>query len=393
VSGGTVATRLAKRLASKDVSVRRNAAAEALGRSRAGKPLGDARQALISAVSDPDDQVSVNAALSILHAAWRTGRLGEVVAALEHQAAEPSEDARTRARVAARALARVTVHPEKASGLLQPVLLDAIEDPSPQIRSAALAGFAELILRGVDVSRHVSRLAKLLDEPNPSVPWHAVSLFSCAARSGLDVAPALPAAQRMLDTADDLSRLTAADMLAWNAIRSGDATGLVALVHHPSVAVREGTTQAVADAAERGLDVSLAVPALAHALKDGSGAVVKRVVRALDAAVRRRVDLSAAVPLLLDRCTSLSYLAGERTFDMDAIGVADLREESPARDVGEVLSHHFLNTGEGMRIAMLLEHAEPAVRSGARDVLESAHLAHPEAVDVARRLLARHGRH
>lgn len=118
-------------------------------------------------------------------------------------------------------------------------LLTALYNPDREIRFCAVFAFEGSVESGVDIAIAMPRLIELLKDEYHYVRWYTASTFKCAIKHGADIRIAVPAlADALIGVADIEYREPALEAL-----------------------------EALRYAADKGYDISIAVPNLVEALK------------------------------------------------------------------------------------------------------------------------------
>jgi hypothetical protein len=243
---------------------------EALGHlTRYGVDLAPAAPALERLLADPSWRIANAGAGALLKLARAGSNLGAAVPSLEAGLA--------RATAVAPATAESIVHAYSCASALgahaayqgDGALADRLIGASSEaVREGAVEGFGST--RATTMAPLIGALARALDDGNGGVVYQAMAPLRQAVAQGVDLGPAVPALERLLDVpgypksgwvlgvdmilASDLAAESpsrdAAELLAGHYVNRRDAGGLSALLAHGGHRVSEATLGALRQRAE-----------------------------------------------------------------------------------------------------------------------------------------------
>ncbi len=353
-------TRLVPELAARDPAVRRRAAGRLLELSfeNVPAPVVHAPIPSIQARLAVEEEASVRGvlALALLARAWKFKPLVNMIGFLRwgFEEARPA-GARERAREAALACAVSFADLAASAPHLVPVLVDAMSAADLGLRKSAMQSLRRLQELGADITPAAPALVARLDDSDGDVVAIALRTLLFVAHSEA-VGAAREAIAARLGHADEWVQYTAAQALVSLDGARGRTGSIGELLAHASFHVREG---ALSIAGALLLDAGLGPGLLAHVadrLQDPAGGVCHAAAKSLRRAAESGVDVAAAVPALEGARDGGPYSHdGWTGGPLDMTAASDMRGEWLGSDARCALVAHYLRAGDAGALARVVE--------------------------------------
>jgi hypothetical protein len=185
-----------------------------------------------------------------------------------------------------------------------PALAAALSDEDPGVRGDAGEALVRTAEKGADVLRVMPALIAALSDSEKIVKINVIRAVGNASRKGIDTSSAASEIGRiLLDENNDVRHYAVITLTAMAKARIDITSELVGLarcaVSDADERVRAGAASALREAAEKGLDISAAVPMLGAALLNPLPGTRDSAAEALGTAGERGCDISPAVPAAL----------------------------------------------------------------------------------------------
>ncbi len=337
----------ARALSSTSVERRREAALTLFDAARRGELASKVDGALAVAAEDEDPIVRRRARLSlVVGALTRNSRMEDeqvvVLDALSRAEATGEQQAVELLESAWRDWQELGVILEH----LCPLFAQAIQQPDSRVVLAGLHALRRVAQYSDSVEVAVAPLGRLLAAAPPEVPLQQVALIlQSIAERRCDISECAEVLEQVVDRDDDSVAIVAARALGRHVAVVADSALVTRLLTHPSVAVRQGTAEALDVAAHAAIDMQFAISALNTAALDEAGGVSYYALRAIAEAALRGADIDLAREAL-DKWSQRNSYSEEGWYPyLYYEDASDLRSENPSMEARTALRLGERNKG------------------------------------------------
>jgi len=255
---------LAKALGDKNEDVKDNAARALRDAAKNGQDITLAVPALANVLKDKNDDLDVRkyATWALWWAALQGRDITLAVPALANVLKDKNDDLNVR-RYAAEVLRRAALQGQDIT-LAVSALAEALEDEDADVKKeAAWALTSHYLNKG-----NFAEIEKLLGNKDANVKLGAAEALRRAAENGQDITPAVPALVNALGDKNEDVKEKAAQALTSHYLNKGNFAEIEKLLGNKDADVKVGAALALRRAADKGQDITPAVPALTNALGD-----------------------------------------------------------------------------------------------------------------------------